>query len=161
MPIFFDKITIFSSKISIFLSKITILSPLQSPNEAVHRRIDMALHEMKRLTPAILRADRDAYTALSAFKEYQPSNRTCALEQVAQLVEEMRLAREEEIRVEGRLAAARDASRQAEWRFHNAMLDVKAQVIAQYGFNSDEVQSLGLKKKSEYKKPTRRHTKQL
>jgi hypothetical protein len=36
------------------------------------------------------------------------------------------------------------------------MLGVKAQVIAQYGHDSDEVQSLGLKKKSEHKRPTRK-----
>ena len=33
------------------------------------------------------------------------------------------------------------------------MLGVKEQVIAQYGKNSDQVQALGLKKKSEYKAP--------
>jgi hypothetical protein len=68
----------------------------------------------------------------------------------------MRLAREKELTAENALAAARDASRQAEWRFHNAMLAVKAQVIAQYGVSSDEVQALGLKKKSERRKPARR-----
>jgi hypothetical protein len=55
----------------------------------------------------------------------------------------------------------RDASRQAERRFHNAMLDAKTQVITQYGANSDEVQALGLKKRSEYKKSIRRRPKLL
>ncbi|MDT5263372.1 MAG: hypothetical protein QOC61_2376, partial [Acidobacteriota bacterium] len=32
----------------------------------------------------------------------------------------------------------------------------KIQVTAQFGDNSDEVAAVGLKKKSEYKKPTRR-----
>ncbi len=47
--------------------------------------------------------------------------------------------------------AARDTANAAEWAFHNAMLGAKDQIIAQYGDDSNEVQSLGLKKKSEYK----------
>ena len=44
----------------------------------------------------------------------------------------------------------------AEWEFHNAMLGVKEQAIAQYGKNSDQLQALDLKKKSEYKSPARK-----
>jgi hypothetical protein len=36
------------------------------------------------------------------------------------------------------------------------MLAVKEQVIAQYGKSSDQSQSLGLKKKTEYKAPGRK-----
>jgi len=119
----------------------------------------MALNESKRLTPIILKADQNAYVSLSTFKGYQPANPACSREHLAQILEEMRIARQKEIQIEGALAAARDAVRQAEWRFHNAMLDVKAQVIAQYGVNSDEVQALGLKKKSERRKPGRKLSK--
>jgi hypothetical protein len=51
------------------------------------------------------------------------------------------------------MLAAMDAARAAEWAFHNAMLGVKDQVIAQFGKDSNEVQALGLKKKSERKAP--------
>jgi len=52
----------------------------------------------------------------------------------------------------------------AEWEFHNMLLGVKDQVIAQYGKDSDQVstrstyqvQALGLKKKSERKAPARK-----
>lgn len=116
----------------------------------------MAINESRRLTPTILQADQNAYTALAGFKGYQPANPACSREQLAQVLEEMRLARQKEINLENALAAARDTSRQAEWRFHNAMLDVKAQVVAQYGASSDEVQALGMKKKSERRRPVRR-----
>jgi hypothetical protein len=53
-------------------------------------------------------------------------------------------------------ARTEEAARAAEWEFHNTMLAVKEQVIAQFGKNSDQVQALGLKKKSEYKAPTRK-----
>ena len=53
-----------------------------------------------------------------------------------------------EILAQHALAAARDATVAAEWALHDAMLGVKAQVLAQYGPDSDAIQSLGLKKKS-------------
>jgi len=42
---------------------------------------------------------------------------------------------------------------------HNAILGAKTQVLAQYGADSDAIQSLGLKKKSERKRPTGRTAK--
>jgi hypothetical protein len=44
----------------------------------------------------------------------------------------------------------------AEWRCHEAIMGVKAQVIAQYGRSSDQLQALGLKKQTERKRPARR-----
>lgn len=113
----------------------------------------MAQNELKRLPPVVLQADQNAYTALLNFKEYQPANMSASQENVARALEEMRAARQNEMKLANALAAARDAARQAEWCFHNIMLDVKAQAIAQYGVDSDEVQALGLKKKSERRKP--------
>ena len=54
------------------------------------------------------------------------------------------------------LAAARDKLAATEQRFHKQILDVKTQVRAQYGEDSNELAALGLKKKSEKKSPTRR-----
>lgn len=51
-----------------------------------------------------------------------------------------------------RLSETRDMAAIAEWEFQNFMLGAKLQVQAQYGDSSNEVQSLGLKKKSEYKR---------
>lgn len=57
------------------------------------------------------------------------------------------------------MKTARDTATTAERAFHNAMLVVKKQVSAQYGEDSDEVQAVGLKKKSEYKRPSSPATK--
>lgn len=54
------------------------------------------------------------------------------------------------------LDAARDATVAAAWERHNAILGAKTQVIARYGPNANAVQALGLKKKSERRRPTRR-----
>jgi hypothetical protein len=71
----------------------------------------------------------------------------------------MKGAQDEEFAIQNALATARDSSTAAEWEFHNFMLAVKEQIIAQFGKNSDQLQALGLKKKSEYKKPAARKAK--
>ena len=46
----------------------------------------------------------------------------------------------------------------AEWEFHDVIFGAKTQVKAQFGDSSNEIQALGLKKKSEYKSPTKKKT---
>ena len=53
-------------------------------------------------------------------------------------------------------AIARDLAIAAEWALHDGMLGAKAQVIAQYGPDAHAVQLLGLKRKSERRRPVRR-----
>ncbi len=43
-------------------------------------------------------------------------------------------------------------------QFHDYMLGAKDQVKAQFGSSSNELQGLGIKKKSEYDKPTKKPT---
>jgi hypothetical protein len=47
--------------------------------------------------------------------------------------------------------AARGALVAAQWKYHNALIGAGDQVSAQYGKDSNEWQSLGKKKKSEFK----------
>ncbi|NQW29702.1 MAG: hypothetical protein HQ472_04240 [Ignavibacteria bacterium] len=49
------------------------------------------------------------------------------------------------------VAKAREAAILAEAKFHDIVLGAKRQVIAQYGDDSDEITTLGMKKKSERK----------
>jgi len=67
----------------------------------------------------------------------------------------IRAVAEVEPRAQNALGAAHDAAITTQWEHHNLILGVKDQVIAQYGADSDEVASLGLKKKSERKAPAR------
>ena len=57
------------------------------------------------------------------------------------------------------VAAAWDDAAAREREFHNLMMGVKDQVIAQFGKDSNEVQSIGLKKASEYSRPKTRSKK--
>jgi DNA-binding GntR family transcriptional regulator len=81
-----------------------------------------------------LQADKDAFAAIEAMDEEQ----------------------ETETQAEAAAKAARDDATAAEWDFHNAILGAKQQVTAQYGADSNEVQSVGLTKKSERAKPKRK-----
>jgi len=65
-------------------------------------------------------------------------------------------AEEATLRARKALAAARDTEIIAAREFHSAMLGAKTAVTAQYGSDSPAVQAIGLKKKSERKRPTRR-----
>jgi hypothetical protein len=116
----------------------------------------MAKDQTKRIAPAQLQADLDAYTALQGIANYTPSNTAYAKTAVQAKLDAMKASQTAEVNAQNALAAARDAAVTAEWDFHNFVLAAKEQVIAQFGKNSDQVQSLGLKKKIEYKRPARR-----
>jgi hypothetical protein len=92
---------------------------------------------------------------IHALNDYAPANPALRADAVSALEARLRQAEETEILARKALEAARDARIAAGWELHNTMLDVKAAVIGQYGANSDAVQSLGLKRKSDYRRPTR------
>lgn len=110
----------------------------------------------KRLRATIVAADLAAVTALRDIADYRPHNPNYATDVVTAQAQTLQQAREHEARMERALAAARSASQQAEWALHESMLGVKTEVIAQFGPNSEQVKALGLKKRSEYKRPSRR-----
>jgi hypothetical protein len=115
----------------------------------------MSATESRRIYPAILKADQAAQVTLAAMTDYKPANAAFSLANIASALTAMQAAQQAEIRAQAALDTARDAAAAAEWRFHEAMLGAKDQVVAQYGVSSDQVQALGLKKKSERKKPAR------
>jgi hypothetical protein len=115
----------------------------------------MAKNENVRLQAETLQADESAFLALKAIAGYSPANPAYSLAIVSAKHEAMRAAQETEQRAQHALDAARDASVALQWEHHNLILGVKDQVIAQFGPDSNEVATLGLKKKSERKAPAR------
>ena len=113
----------------------------------------MAKNQAIRIRPTALQADLNACTALQSFSDYNPSNPTYAKSAATSKLSAMKAAQEAEVNAQNALASARDTAAAAEWDFHNTMLGIKDQVVAQYGKDSDQLQSLGLKKKSERKAP--------
>jgi hypothetical protein len=123
---------------------------LDSPKE---EGSNMAKNENRRIRPSQLQEDRDAFAALKAVEGYKPANTDFTVAKIQALQGTMVEQRDIEAQQQAELDAARDDSTAAEWAFHNAMRGAKDQVIAQYGDNSNQVQALGLKKKSDYKAP--------
>ena len=111
----------------------------------------MAKNQNKRLSPAQLQADLDAYTALQGIATYTPANTAYAKTAITAKLTAMKTAQDSEVAAQVTLSTARDTSTAAEWDFHNFMLAAKEQVIAQFGKSSDQVQVIGLKKKTEYR----------
>jgi hypothetical protein len=107
------------------------------------------------MASAVLSTDREAFDALQGINNYAPANPAYKTETVKTARERMDDALREATQAEAAASARRDAATAAEWEFHNAMLGAKVQVEAQFGPNSDELASLGLKKKSDYKSPSR------
>src|SRR5687768_8006355 len=116
----------------------------------------MANNQTRRIPPATLQADLESYAALQAIESYAPLNGRCELGALATLKQKMEARQTAETQAAGALAAARDAAVETEWEFHNDITNAKTQVEAQFGPNSDQLQSLGRKKKSERARPTRR-----
>ena len=119
----------------------------------------MAKNQSRRLKPSILKADENGYAALEAITDYAPVNPAFSLRAVIAARADMANLRWAETEAHAAMTATRNAAVAQEWEFHNLMLGVKAQVIAQFGLDSDELAALGRKKKSEYKPPGRKTAK--
>ena len=113
----------------------------------------MAKNQTIRLRPSYRKADLAACTALIEMDDYQPADPVHSREALRAVRDHMRAAQEEERHLRAALAAARDAATAAEWDLHNAVLGAKQEVIAQFGDDSPQVQTLGLKRKSERARP--------
>ena len=118
------------------------------------RPIPMAFDQTKRLKPSVLQKDIDTFAAIKTLTPaYAPSDSrfTVALMTTGQT--NMGTTQGTEVTKKGEFEGARDAANAAEWAFHNLVLGARDQVRAQYGEDSDQVQAIGLKKKSERKRP--------
>jgi hypothetical protein len=111
----------------------------------------MAKNETRRLKPSVLQADRDSFAALKAITGYAPANSGYSIAAIATIDGEVTASQSDEVQKAAAAAGARDTATAKEWQYHNAILGAKDQLMAQFGRDSNEVQAVGLKKKSEYK----------
>ena len=111
----------------------------------------MAKDETKRISPQVISDDVDSLAALRGVEKYDPRDANYTVAKLDALKTSMQAAQEVETRADAASRAARDSANAAEWEFHNAILRAKDFVIGQFGKNSDAVQAIGLKKKSEYR----------
>jgi hypothetical protein len=116
----------------------------------------MAKDETRSLSDSTLLRDRNAVVSVAKITGYAPANADCTVTNLQASQTAMISAQNAEVEANNALAAAADNARKAEWDFHNLVLAAKDQVRAQFGNDSNEVQSIGLKKKSEYKNRSRK-----
>jgi hypothetical protein len=113
-------------------------------------------NESNRIKPAQIDADEESFAALKAIANYTPANPAYTVAAIEQAHAHMRASREEEARANAAQKAARDTAAEGERKFHDLVGGSKDQVTAQFGRNSNEVQSIGRKKSSERKAPQRK-----
>ncbi|MEI7772777.1 MAG: hypothetical protein WCI67_22500 [Chloroflexales bacterium] len=110
-----------------------------------------------------LTADRATLKAILRLSDYQPINSAYSIATIQQLEESLIQAELEEARLQELFDQARAALEQGRevrmntsLAIHNLALGVKAQVIAQYGDDSYAVKAVGLTRKSDRKRPSRK-----
>lgn len=115
----------------------------------------MAKDQTRRINPKTLAKDLDALAVIKTLTPaYAPANSAFTVALMDTAKTGMATTQATEAVKKGDWEAARDSANSAEWAFHNLVLGAKDQVIAQYGEDSDQVQAIGLKKKSERKSPS-------
>ncbi len=110
----------------------------------------MANNRTKRLRPAVLQEDLNTFAALKVIPDYQPANEAYTVANGTTKKAAMEAKQTEYVQILAQADAVRDDMVTLEWDFHDFNLGSRDQIKAQYGKDSNEVQSVGLKKKSEY-----------
>jgi hypothetical protein len=109
----------------------------------------------RRLTPTVINQDVDSLNGSKTIAGYS-TQRPNATPEAMQIAYQAMLAQQQvETEKLALYRAAADAARLAEWEFHNSVLAMKEVVKGQFGSDSNEAQSVGLKKKSDRKRPSR------
>lgn len=105
----------------------------------------------QRLSRKVLQEDLEAFAALQAIADYKPNNEEFTLSNVAASHAAMGASQTDEVQKQDAADAARDTAATDEYGFHEMILGAKTQVKGQFGVNSNQYQSMGMKKKKEYK----------
>jgi len=117
----------------------------------------MAEQNTRPLSPKQLQDDLDAFAALKNIGGYSPANSDYEVADGDAAQTAMEAAQVKSAQDRATAEASRDDEVTAQWAFHDFILGAKNQVKAQFGDSSNEIQALGLKKKSEYKSPSKKN----
>ncbi len=137
------------------------------PAQVLNSNTTMATNKTKPIDPQMLQDDKDAVTAILAIDGYTSQkpefdksvmySKTNNMETGKKV--DLAKAEADLVLAENTLAAVRDRMVAMQWAQHEWVLGAREQIAAKYGKNSDEYAASGLKKKSEYKKPSTRAAK--
>ncbi len=107
------------------------------------------------IKPDVLAADRQSFAALQNVTGYAPANSAYSVASVTAALADLDAKLAKVAQAEAAAKAARDEAVASAWNFHDKMVGVKDSVSAQFGKDSNELQTVGRKKQSEYKKSAR------
>jgi hypothetical protein len=110
----------------------------------------------RRLRLKVISQDITSFHGLQAVSTYNTTRAEASVVNLQQTYQAMLVQQQMETEKLASYRAAVDAARLAEWEFHNAVLAMKEVVRGQYGSDSDQAQAVGLKKKSNRKRPSRK-----
>ncbi len=108
------------------------------------------------LSPAVLAADRDSLAALAAITDYAPANPDYSLQSLTTAARDLDDKVAAATQADAEAKAKRDDAVAAAWEFHTKVVGMRDSVGAQYTKASNQFQSVGRKKTTEYKKPGNR-----
>jgi len=110
----------------------------------------------RRLRPQLISEDVTSWHGLQTITTYNTTRADADAAKLQQAYQVMLSSQQTETEKLTLYRAAADAARLAEWEFHNAVLAMKEVVRGQYGSDSDQAQAVGLKKKSDRKRSSRK-----
>lgn len=116
----------------------------------------MARKNARRLSSAELEADEAVITALKSLVNYEAAAGMPTVAELDALNAKVAARQQDEQTANIKAGTARDAAIVVEWERREAVMRTKAQVVAKYGRDSDEVKAIGLKRQIDRKRPTRR-----
>lgn len=108
------------------------------------------------VSPLILAADHATVLAIQSLSDYQPSNPDYSTAQLLQLQSALVQADQATKTAEYALDEARRVRSEISHSYHNAVIGARVQVIGQFGPDATAVALVGLTRRSERKRPTRR-----
>ncbi|MEH2237210.1 hypothetical protein [Nostoc sp.] len=110
----------------------------------------------RRLRPQSISQDISSFHGLQTVSTYNTTRADASAANLQEVYQAMLISQQTETEKLALYRAASDAARLGEWEFHNAVLAMKEVVRGQYGSDSDQAQAVGLKKKSDRKRPSRK-----
>lgn len=113
----------------------------------------MVKDKTKRISPKLVAEELASLDSLEAIPDYAPANPNFTLDKLKRLKERMNATRTTETQAIAAADTARDDATEAEWDYHEAIVGMRDQVVAQYGRSSNQAQSVGRKKDTERKAP--------
>jgi hypothetical protein len=114
----------------------------------------MAQKAVKKLPQNILQSDLEVFAGLKTVENYQSVNPLYEVAAIQIVKDEMEELQARLFRIETELSTVRDLTNKKENEFHERTIGAKTSVEAQFGRDSNELQAVGKKKVSEYKKHT-------